>query len=262
MWVYWAFAVAGGGSLTPLIYFNEFNPWLWLSLGLLGTAFLFVAVRGLFQRPITKARWIGIGVASLSCLWLGLALGEAAMRTWPWWMWLVASVVIAIFLGLHLDLYKDLFTGSSVRNRRIAIGAASLLALFMLGNLAAAGIRDWSDGREETRLQESRDMAAAPTGVGETNPPEAAVPAEDREHIEDLEKSIIELRDRVMGRLSPSCSSEPQVAPFVKQWEELGERYDFRDPEDLTDHEKAEFYPALKQVLEELDAAADAAGCQ
>ena len=261
-WVYWAFALAGFAALTPLIYVREFNPWLWLPLGLLGTAFLFVAVRGLFQRPITRPRWIGIGVASLSCAWLALALGEAAMRTWPWWMWLVASLVMAIFLGLHLDLYKHLLTGPSVRNRRMAIGALSLLAVFMLGNLAVAGIRDWSDQRQETRLQESRDMVAASSEEGEANPPEASVPPEAREDIEDLEESIIELAERVKGRLNPSCESQPQVAPVVDNWEELGERYGFRDPEVLTDGEKIEFYPALQQVLEELDAAMDAAGCQ
>ena len=261
MWVYWVFALAGHMSLYPLIFFSTFNPWWWLTLGLLGTALLFIAVRGLFQRPITKARWVGIGVASLSSVWLALLLGDAAMRTWPWWMWLVAILVIAIFLGLHLDLYKDLFTGPSVRNRRMAIGAVSLLALFMLGNLAAAGIRDWSDGREERRLQESRNMAAAVSGGGEANPPEAAVPVETRENIEDLEKSTIELAERLKERLSPSCQSEPQVAAAVEKWEELGEQYDFQDPEDLTDGEKIEFYPALQQVLEELDAAADAAGC-
>lgn len=271
MWVGSMFFAAGYASLWPLGYFSEFNPWWWLPLGLLGTVLIYIATVNMLQGPFTKPRWIGIGVAACLCAVLALQLGEAAMRTWPWWMWLVATLVMAVYLFLMLDVYKDLAVGFSTRNRKtarwIAIVSMLLLALFMLGNLVAAGIRDWSDQRDESSLQESRNMVGASV-IGEDNPAVAPAPVETLEDIEALERSVRSLAERAEERITGSCETNPQVEEIVAEtreteavtrWIEMDT--EVSSDESLTGQEKIELLTTVKTLLEDVHVELDEAGC-
>ena len=139
-WLYVGLAVAGYGALLPLIFFSEFRPFWWLSLTLSSALLLFLPIRRLLEPPITSQRWVLIVVALLFGVILLLSLIGAAMETWPWWLWLAAALVTAF---VFLVPGRSLFRGPNPWKRSAAIGAASLLAIFILGNLIFASLRDF-----------------------------------------------------------------------------------------------------------------------
>lgn len=145
-WLYWALAVGGYGVLIPLAVFSQFRPWWWLALMLAAAGLFYLPVRRLLQRPITTTRWIIIGVASLFSIWFLLGLMARAMEIWPWWFWLGAGALAAFVLLVpgRRRLF-EMLRSRSARRRWMAIGAVSLLAGFILGNMIAAGVRAWLD---------------------------------------------------------------------------------------------------------------------
>ena len=178
-WLYWVSAVAGYGALIPLILFSEFRPWWWLTLTLLSGLLLYFPGRKLFQRPITTMRRILIGVASLVTAYMSLGLIGAAMNTWPWWLWLATGLGIAfIFLVPARDWLLVSLRSPIARRRWIAIGAASLVGVFILGNLINAGLRDWQDWRHQSSLAAAANTASA-GGVAPAAifPPDTPTPA-------------------------------------------------------------------------------------
>ncbi len=166
-WLYWVSAVAGYGALIPLTVSSEFNPWWWLFLMLVAGALLYFPGRRLFQQPITPIRWILIVVASIVTASMSLSLIGAAMNTWPWWLWLAIGLGMTFVLTVPArDWLLRLRRSPTAWRRWTAIGAVSLVGVFILGNLIAAGIRDWQDWRYERSLE-----AAANTASAELPPP-------------------------------------------------------------------------------------------
>ena len=166
-WLYWVSAAAGYGALIPLILFSEFRPWWWLTLTLLSGLLLYFPGKKLFQRPITPIRWILIGVASIVTISILLNLIGAAMDTWPWWLWLAIGLGIAFtFLVPARDRLLGSLRSPSAWRRWLAIGAVSLVGVFILGNLIAAGIRDWQQWRYERSLVVAANTASADNGGG------------------------------------------------------------------------------------------------
>ena len=161
-WLYWVSAVAGYGALISLTIFSEFNPWWWLTLVPVAMLLLYFPGKRLFQLPITFIRWILIVVAAIATASVSLSLIGAAMNTWPWWMWLATGLGIAfVFLvPARVRLIGSLRSPSAWR-RWIAIGAVSLVGVFILGNLVASGIRDWQDWRYERNLEAAANKAGA-----------------------------------------------------------------------------------------------------
>ena len=157
VWIYWVLAFAGYGALIPLMTFQQFRPWWWLALMVVAAAFLYLPARRLFVQPITPTRWVLIAVASIFTAATLLGLIEAAMMTWPWWLWLAVGMGAAF---VFLVPARSLFTSANPRQRWIVIGGTSLLGLFILGNLIAAGVRDWQDWREERRWREAQNEPA------------------------------------------------------------------------------------------------------
>ena len=162
-WPLLALAVFGYGALIPLTIFSEFRPWLWLSLMLVSALFFYLPVRKLFETPITRTRWIIIGVAAFPTAWFLLGLVGAALSVWPWWLWVGAGAATTF---VFLVPARGAFSRSNARRRLIMIGAASLVTLFILGGLGAAGFRAW----EDWRWQRSLDAA----GTGDTAAPAVA----------------------------------------------------------------------------------------
>ena len=179
----WVSAAAGYGALLPLTLFSQFRPWWWLALILLASLLFYFPVRRLAQTPITRTRWIIIGIAAFFSAWILLALIGAAMSTWPWWMWLglgfpAAFVLLVSIRGWLLGLIR----GPYALKRWAAIGAVALLACFILSNAVAAGIRDWRDRSFGTFWQESPSTAnaggsAVASAAGGASVPVAAVSA-------------------------------------------------------------------------------------
>ena len=166
-WLYWVSAVAGYGALIPLTVSSEFNPWWWLLLMLVAGALLYFPGRRLFQQPITPIRWILIVVASIVTASMSLSLIGAAMNIWPWWLWLAIGLGMTFVLTVPArDWLLRLRRSPTAWRRWTAIGAVSLVGVFILGNLIAAGIRDWQDWRYERSLE-----AAANTASAELPPP-------------------------------------------------------------------------------------------
>ena len=162
-WLLWVMAVGGYGALIPLTIFGDFRPWLWLWLMLVSAALLYFPVRRLLEFPITGLRWGIIAVAVFVGIMFALGLAETAISVWPWWMWLGAGLAVAF---VFLVPARGAFSSSNVRRRYVAIGAASLVTLFILGGLGAAGFRAW----EDWRWQRSLDAA----GAGDTAAPAVA----------------------------------------------------------------------------------------
>ena len=150
---------------------------------------------------------------------------------------------------------KYVASGVPVSKIRTAIGIAAgaalsaigvaVVALFLLGNSSVAGIWDWSDQRDESRLQELRN-----------------------EDIEELETSVRRMEERVRELFYGSCGTKPQLEEILKEtneskdllrWADLG--FDVSNDESLTDREKIEFLYVLKDILGEVHAVADEAGC-
>ncbi len=151
-------AVIGYGALIPLFIFNEFRPWLWLSLMLVSAAFFYFPVRRLFEAPVTRTRWIIIGVAAFPTAWFLLGLIGAALSVWPWWLWLGAGMAAAF---VFLIPARSAFGSPNVWRRRAMVGAASLVALLILGGLGAAGFREWQDWNYERSLSAATNTASA-----------------------------------------------------------------------------------------------------
>ena len=165
-WLYLGLAVAGYGALIPLTFFSEFRPWWWLSLMLVSGALLYFPCMRLFERPITPIRWLLIVVASIVTASMVLSLIGVAMNTWPWWLWLAIGLGIAFtFLFPARDRLFGLLRSPSAWRRWISIGVVSLVGVFILGNLIAAGIRDWQDWRYERSLEAAANTSSANGGV-------------------------------------------------------------------------------------------------
>ena len=171
-WLYFVPAVAGYGALIPLMFFNQFRPFWWLGLLLLAGALFYLPVRRLLQPPITATRWVLIGVASLVSVWFLLALIDNAMSVWPWWLWLGLGLGTALIL---LVPARGRLLGSlrspNPRQRWVAIGGVSLLALFILAGMGSAVFREWEDWRWRRSLEASSGVtagAAAPVVAPET----------------------------------------------------------------------------------------------
>lgn len=159
-----ALAVFGYGALIPLTIFGEFRPWLWLSLMLVSALFFYFPVRRLFETPITRTRWIIIGVAAFPTAWFLLGLIGAALSVWPWWLWLGTAAATAF---IFLVPARSAFSSPSVWRRRAMIGTASLVALLILGGLGAAGFRAWEDWQFQRSLDAAGGgSAAAPAAAG------------------------------------------------------------------------------------------------
>ena len=166
-WLYWVSAVAGYGVLIPLIFSTEFRPWWWLGLILLSGLLLYFPAKRLFQRPVTPIRWILIAAASINTASLSLSLIGVAMNIWPWWLWLATGLGVAfVFLVPARDRLLRLLRSPSAWRRWIAIGAVSLVGVFILGNLIAAGIRDWQDWLYERNLEAAASTAGNGDGAG------------------------------------------------------------------------------------------------
>ncbi len=157
-WPLWLSAVAGYGALMPLMFFEQFRPFWWISLLVLAGLFFYFPVRRLLESPITRQRWIVIGVASLVSFWFLLGLIGAAISVWPWWLWLGLGVGAAF---IFLVPARSQFSSSNARRRYAAIGAASLLGLFILVGMGAAGYREWQDWSFERSLQEASNGGGA-----------------------------------------------------------------------------------------------------
>ncbi len=154
----WVSALIAYGALIPLFIFSDFRPWLWLSLMLVSALFFYFPVRRLFETPITRTRWIIIAVAAFPSAWFLVGLVGAALSTWPWWMWLGATPAVSF---VFLVPARSAFSHSNVRRRWAMIGAASLVALFILIGIGMAGFREWQDWR----WQRSLNMAGASGGA-------------------------------------------------------------------------------------------------
>ncbi len=165
-WLYFVPAVAGYGALLPLMLFNQFRPFWWLALLLLAGALFYLPVRKLLQPPITTTRWILIGVASLVGVWFLLGLIGAALSVWPWWLWLGLGLGAAFILLVPARgrLLGSLH-GPSARQRWMAIGGVSLLALFILVGMGSAVFREWEDWRFRRSLQAAANAASADGGA-------------------------------------------------------------------------------------------------
>ncbi len=172
-WPLWLSAVAGYGALVPLTVFSQFRPWWWLSLMLVSGLLLYFPARRLFQQPITRQRWILIGIALLISIWFLLGLIGAAISVWPWWLWLGLGIGAAFIFAVPA---RSQFSSSNATRRYVAIGAASLVGLFILGGMGAAGYREWQDWRFERSLQ-AANAASAAGGAVEANAGGGAVPA-------------------------------------------------------------------------------------
>ena len=161
-WPLWLSASAGYGALMPLMIFNQFRPFWWLSLILISGLLFYFPVRRLLQRPVTRQRWIVIGIASMVGIWFLLGLIGAAMSVWPWWLWLGLGMGAAFILlvparGWLLGLIRS----PNAWQRWITIGAVSLLGVFILGNLIEEGIGEWNDWRNARQLPEPSNAGSA-----------------------------------------------------------------------------------------------------
>lgn len=157
-WPLWLSAVAGYAALLPLTLFGQFRPFWWVALLLMAGLFFYFPVRRLLQSPITRQRWIVIGFASIVSIWFLLGLIGAAISVWPWWLWLGLGVGAAF---IFLVPARSQFSSSNARRRYAAIGAASLLGLFILVGMGAAGYREWQDWSFERSLQEANNAGSA-----------------------------------------------------------------------------------------------------
>ena len=141
--LYLGLAIAGYVALIPLLVVDQFNPWLWLVLALVAGLLLHDPAQMLFQSPITRLRWLLIAAAGFVSIWFLLGLVGQAISFWPWWMWLGLGLGVAF---AFLVPARSVFNRSNVWRRRIAIGAAALLALFIVGALIWSVVRDnWLD---------------------------------------------------------------------------------------------------------------------
>ena len=160
----WVSALIAYGALIPLLIFSDFRPWLWLSLMLVSALFFYFPVRRLFETPITRTRWIIIGVAAFPSAWFLLGLIVAALSTWPWWLWLGTTPVVAF---VFLVPARGAFGRSNVRRRWAMIGAATLVALFILAGIGMAGFREFQEWRWQRSLNAvSASNDAAPSAPG------------------------------------------------------------------------------------------------
>ena len=150
----WVSAVIGFGALIPLFIFNEFRPWLWLSLMLVSAFFLYFPARRLLETPITRTRWVIIAIAAFPSAWFLLGLIGSAISVWPWWLWLGAGMAATF---VFLVPARGAFSSPNAWRRLGTITMASLVALFILGGLGAAGYREWQD----RQFQQSLNMASA-----------------------------------------------------------------------------------------------------
>ena len=153
-WLYFVSAAAGYGALIPILISSrfrldeypesyKFEPWWWLLL--VSAALLYFPFKRLFQPPISAIRRLLIGVASIVTAVMLLLLVEAAINVWPWWLWLATGLGIAFtFLVPARDWLLGFLRSPSPWRRWAAIGAASLLSAFILGNLINAGLRDFN----------------------------------------------------------------------------------------------------------------------
>ena len=145
----WPSALIAYGALIPLFIFSEFRPWLWLSLMLVSALFFYFPVRRLFETPITRTRWVIIAIAAFPTAWFLLGLVGAALSVWPWWLWLGAGLAAAF---VFLVPARGAFSSSNVRRRYVTMGAASLVAVFILVGMGMAGFREWQDWRWQRSL--------------------------------------------------------------------------------------------------------------
>ena len=151
-WPLWLSAVAGYSALILLTTFSEFRPWWWLSLTLVAGLLLYFPARRLLQPPITYLRWAIIATASFVGILVLLALAQAALSTWPWWMWLGAASVAALVFAVPA---RGAFSSPNVRRRYAVMGAVALVAVFILAGMGAAAFRGWQDWSLERQLQAS-----------------------------------------------------------------------------------------------------------
>ena len=157
-------AVLGFGALIPLTVFNQFRPWWWLALMLIGAFFLFFPARRLFQRPITPMRWVLIVIASMVTFGIVLGILDTAITTWPWWLWLIVALGTAL---VFLVPARGVFSASNAARRWLAIAGVSLLGLLILVGTGSAGFREFEEWRYARSLQASANEAnAASGGVG------------------------------------------------------------------------------------------------
>ena len=208
-WLYWVSAVAGYGALISLTIFSEFNPWWWLTLVPVAVLLLYFPGKRLLQQPISPIRWLLIVVAAIVTASMSLSLIGAAMNTWPWWMWLATGLGIAfVFLVPARDRLIALLSSPSVMRRWIAIGAVSLVGVFVLGNLIAAGIRDWQDWLYQRNLEAAANTASAGGGVDTPiSPSTLTTPAP------MLEPTLAPIAAVVVPTSTPTPNFTPNPAP-------------------------------------------------
>ena len=87
-----------------------------------------------------------IGIASLTGVWFLLGLIGAAISVWPWWLWLgLGSGAAFILLVPARGRLLGSLRSPNARQRWIAIGGVSLLALFILVGMGSAVFREFED---------------------------------------------------------------------------------------------------------------------
>ena len=156
--IYPAMTVLGFGALIPLAVFNQFRPWWWLALMLVGGFLLFFPVRRLFQPTITPTRWVLIGLMSIVTAIFALLLIGTALDTWPWWLWLALGLATAF---VFLVPARSIFNRANAGRRWISIIGVSLLSLFILVGMGSAVFREWEDGRFVRGLQAGANASGA-----------------------------------------------------------------------------------------------------
>lgn len=141
--LYLGLAAAGYAALIPLLVADEFNIRLWLALTLLAGLLLYDPAQKLFQSPISGLRWFLITVTALVSAYFLFELAETAISVWPWWMWLGMGLATGF---VFLVPARGVFNRSNPRRRRVAIGAFSLVGIFIMGSLIWSVDRDYWTG--------------------------------------------------------------------------------------------------------------------
>ena len=158
--LYLALAAAGYGALIPLLGADEFNPWLWLGLTLVAGLLFYDPAQKLLQSPITGQRWFLITVAVLVSAYFLFGLARTAISVWPWWMWLGMGLATGF---VFLVPARGVFSRFNPGRRRVAIGAVSLLGIFISGSLIWSVVRD--DWPGEFSLQDGLSPFSANGGA-------------------------------------------------------------------------------------------------
>ena len=83
---------------------------------------------------------------------------------------------------------------------------------------------------------------------------------QEEEDLESLYRHVVEYEARVERRIV-GCESRPQVAAVLEKWTDLAEEYRDRTYEGMSYREQIVFLNIIRNLMQELEAAADEAGC-